>query len=75
MEDIPLFTVNDGGPRLCRVSDFARAHDVPAQTLYSAESTGRILGTRIRGKVYLNVESAEKFVAAYRKLTPSPKES
>lgn len=74
MEDIPLITFGDGEPVLCRISDFARAHKIPAQTLYSAESSGRIIGVRRHGKVYLNIASAEYFAKAYRKLNPIPEE-
>lgn len=72
MEDIPLITFGDGQPVLCRINDFARKHDISAQTLYSAESSGRIIGVRRNGKVYINVESAEAFLASHRKLNPTP---
>ena len=75
MDDIPLITFGEGEPVLCRINDFARQHGIAAQTLYSAESSGRIIGVRRHGKVYINVASAEAFLAAHRKLTPTPEES
>lgn len=76
MEDIPLFTFGEGQTQFCRVADFAKSHDVPVQTLYSAESSGRIIGVRKNGKLYLDVKSAEAFMASYQKMTaPTSKES
>lgn len=69
MEQVPLFTLGESEARLCRIPDFAKAHDVPVQTLYSAASSGRILHVRSGGKLYLNAESAEKFMITYRKYT------
>lgn len=70
MEDVPLFTLNEGEAVLCRIPDFAKAYDVPVQTLYSAVSSGRIIHVRMSGKLYMNAESAKTFMTAYRKLTP-----
>lgn len=75
MQDIPLFTFGEGEPRLCAVSDFAKANGVPVQTLYSATSSGRIVHVRRNGRLYLNIESAEHYMTVYRKLNPTPKES
>ena len=69
MEQVPLFSLDGAEGKLCRVPDFARAHDVPVQTLYSAVSSGRILHVRQHGRLYLNAESAEKFMELYRKYT------
>lgn len=75
MEDIPLFTFGNGQAQLCRIPDFAKAHDVPVQTLYSAVSSGRIIHVRKNGKLYMNAKSAEDFMTSYVKLTTTPKES
>lgn len=69
MEQVPLFTVNGGEPKLCTIPDFARAHDIPVQTLYSAVQSGRVIYVRMGGRLYLNHESAEKYLALYRKYT------
>ena len=69
MEQLPLFSLGPGEPKLCAVTDFAKVKDVPVQTLYSATSSGRILHVRIHGRLYLNIESAEKFMLTYRKYT------
>lgn len=75
MEDIPLITFGDGEPVLCRINDFAASHGISAQTLYSAESSGRIIGVRRNGKLYIQVKSAEEFLARHRALNPTTKES
>jgi hypothetical protein len=75
MEDIPLFTLSDEPAGLCRPGDFARAHDVPVQTLYSAAASGRIVYVKHHGRLYLQLKSAENFMTIYRKLTPAPKEN
>lgn len=68
MEQVPLFALTkDQAPRFCRPPDFARAHNVPVQTLYSATSSGRIVHTRVNGRLYLDIESAEKFMLTYQK--------
>jgi hypothetical protein len=74
VENVPLLDLGEGGPLLCRAPDLAKAHKVPVQTLYSAESCGRIIGIRRNGKLYLNYDSAMHFVTAYHKLTPLPEE-
>jgi hypothetical protein len=69
MEQVPLFSLDETGIRYCTARDFSSAHDVPVQTLYSAVTSQRILHTRVHGRLYLNAESAEKFMITYRKYT------
>ena len=73
MEQLPLFTFGDGQPNLCTIPDFAKAHDVPVQTLYSATTSGRIVHVRVHGRLYLDAESAEKYMITYRKYTTKEK--
>lgn len=73
MEQVPLFSLDGHEAKVCLVSDFAKVHGVPVQTLYSATSSGRILHTRIHGRLFLNHESAEKFMQVYRKYTTEEK--
>jgi hypothetical protein len=73
VEQVPLFDLNDGQGKLCTAPDFARTRDVPVQTLYSAVQSSRILHTRVHGRLYLNLESAEKFMLTYRKYTTEEK--
>lgn len=73
MDQLPLFTLESDGPKLCSPRDFSRAKDIPVQTLYSATSSGRIVYTKIGGRMYLHVESAEKFLLTYRKYTTEEK--
>ncbi len=73
MEQVPLFTLDESSARYCTPRDFSRAHDVPVQTLYSAVQSSRILHTRVHGRLYLNSESAEKFMITYRKYTTEEK--
>ena len=75
MEDIPLITFGEGEPVLCRINDFATSRGISAQTLYSAESSGRIIGVRRNGKLYIQVKSAEEFLARHRALNPTTKET
>lgn len=67
LEQVPLFALDGKTPNMCTIPDFAKVHDVPVQTLYSAYQSGRILHTRLHGRVYLDIESAEKFMITYRK--------
>lgn len=73
MEQVPLFALDGLEPRMCRPPDFAKAHNMPVQTLYSAASSGRIVHTRVNGRLYLDIKSAEKFLLTYRKYTAEEK--
>lgn len=73
MEQVPLFSLDKTTARFCRPPDFARANDIPVQTLYSATSSGRIVHVRVNGRLYLDVESAEKYMITYRKYSTEEK--